>query len=356
MVLSDIETKRTKDALVRAGGNQTKAAKDLGIARTTLQSRVYAKSTLYRMEGENGEAILQWVKEKQDQERAFADAIRDVFAKYRGKAKLPAPARGTESDLLTVYPVADLHLGMYSWAEETGADFDVYIAERLLVDTAKELIARAPASETAILLNLGDWFHADNSSNQTERSKNILDVDTRYSKVVRLGVKLQIILAQLALQKHKNLIIRNLPGNHDKHTAQTLTIALEAYFADREPRVVVDSNPGPFFFYRHGRVFIGATHGDKAKIEDMPGIMAAKEPGAWGQTLFRYAYGGHWHKNMKGGGEKAGATWEIFRTIAPKDAWNNEMGFTSGRGMVAITHDKNRGEIVRQTLNIMGSE
>jgi hypothetical protein len=34
-----------------------------------------------------------------------------------------------------------------------------------------------------VILNLGDFFHADNELNRTQVSGNALDVDTRYAKV-----------------------------------------------------------------------------------------------------------------------------------------------------------------------------
>ena len=257
-----------------------------------------------------------------------------------------------QADLMTLYPLPDFHLGMYSWKEETGEDFDLYIARDLLRDTMGTLMGMGPDSETGIILNLGDYFHSDSNENRTRRSGAALDVDTRYAKVLDFGSKLMVDVVGMALQKHPRVILRNIPGNHDPYATIALTAIMQAFFRN-EPRVTVDPDPGPFWWYKHGKVLLGATHGDMAKPEKMPAIMAAKQSEAWGQTKFRYNYIGHFH-TVRAGGEDGGAYWEVLDTIAPKDAWNNQMGFLSGRRLQSISHDAEKGEVVRLTVPVIG--
>jgi hypothetical protein len=63
-------------------------------------------------------------------------ALKAEFAEYRGRAKLVPAPRKVERDLLSVYPIADLHLGMLSWRPQTGADYDLKIATERLLDCA----------------------------------------------------------------------------------------------------------------------------------------------------------------------------------------------------------------------------
>lgn len=371
MRLDDETLSRTLEAFEASGRNQTATAEALGVARSTLQARlreadtrnmgkpshISRTTTLYRG-GEGDDFALQWVREDHQREKLDAliiPTIKSVFEEYKGLAVLPPRGAGIpRGDLLTVYPLADLHLGMYSWAEETGTDYDLYKAEEIVLAAVEELVGASPYSDTAVLLDLGDFFHADNTLNQTQRSKNILDVDTRWAKVLKTGVQIKIKTAQLALQKHKRIIFRQLPGNHDPHTALALAIALDAYFTGSD-RVTVDTDPGPFWHFTWGNTMLAATHGDMAKLQDLPGIMAAKWPEEWGRTQFRYAWGGHWHTKKKQLVSAAhGAQVEVFETLAPRDAWGNAMGFTAGRSMVAITFDKDRGERMRNTVAVAG--
>lgn len=301
-----------------------------------------------------GRVILNWAKSKFEQ--GIADATRALkasFEAYKGHATLPKAPKQTDKDLLTVYPVADHHLGLYAWAEEAGEDYDLKIGEQLLRDSMADLVVRSPSSETGIILNLGDFFHSDTNANRTLKSGNQLDVDSRYAKILRVGVDLMIHSAQLALQKHKNVIVRCLPGNHDPYSSIALSTGLACFFHNN-PRVKVDADPSAFWKLKFGKVLLTATHGDNVKAPDMPGLIAGRYPKDWGETEHRYAYLGHFHHRSIGGGEKAGMIWEIFQTLTPKDEWGYRTGFVSGRSMTAITHHKEKGEICRSVCSVRG--
>lgn len=300
--------------------------------------------------------ILQWIKTKGSPGlNDLMEAVKETFTEYAGKAPVvPAPTGINNDDMITIYQVADLHYGMYAWAEEAGVDYDTTIATKLLTDTMSRLVADTPSSSTAVVLNLGDYFHFDNDNHRTFRGGNALDGDTRHFKVLRSGVALLIHTILLALKKHAKVIVKNLPGNHDPYAWMVLPIALSIYFKD-EPRVEVDATASPYWFYQFGKNMFGATHGDEAKAEDMPGIMAAKQPEMWGATEHRVVFTGHLHtKKKQMVSEKYGAAVEVARTIAPRDAWGNRKGFVSGREMQAITYHREDGEWDRKTVPLGG--
>lgn len=364
------------DALIETN-SQAQAAKRVGIAKRNVAAIVHRVKKLAAMRGvspehdmthavpdgfhvkgistyygDDGKPRGQWVKSQADKDKLdkiLLESIRESLEEYKGQAPKAAKPKASNSDLLVVYPMGDPHIGMYAWAEETGEDFDTEIASRDLRAAVRNLVERSPDSETAILLNLGDFYHADNLDNQTRRSGNVLDVDTRWPKVLRAGVDLMIECVQAALEKHKRVIVRNVTGNHDDHSAMFLSIALDAYFHN-EKRVTVDCSPAKFWFYRFGKVLLGSTHGDTAKPEKLPGIMAADAAKDWGDTKFRYWYTGHIHsRNVI---EFPGVMWESFRTLAGKDAWHAAQGYRSGRDMTAITLHKEYGEVGRHTVNV----
>lgn len=302
----------------------------------------------------DGRIIQQWIKT--GLERAIEDvksALISAFKDYRGHATLPKPPRHSDKNLATVYPISDHHLGLYAWAEQAGTNYDLAIGEKLLKNAMAALVAGAPHAETAVILGLGDFFHADDDSSRTRRSGNQLDVDGRHAKILRVGVNLLIHCIQLALQRHEKVIVRCLPGNHDEYASLALSVALGAFFHNSK-RVSVDSDPSRFFRFKFGKVLVASTHGDMVKHADMPGTVAAKWPKDWGNTEFRYIYLGHVHHRSIGGGEKAGAIWETFQTLAPKDTWHANSGYSSGRSMVAITHHRSFGEVMRHTVSVKG--
>lgn len=297
----------------------------------------------------DGRVVQQWLKTGEDsRSQDFLEAIKAVFADHVPAELTPSPGH-TLTDILTIYPVADLHLGLYAWAKETGSSYDVNIAAEMLRGAVQNLVGRSAPSDDAIILDLGDYFHTDSSKNQTSRSSNPLDVDTRYARVLQVGYQLIVEAIELALQKHKQVIYRKLPGNHDDETSLMLAISIAAHFRN-EPRVTVDTDPSRFFMHQFGKVMIGATHGDMLKMADLAGFMATNWAKEWGETEFRYGFTGHIHhdRSRVANGVKV----ESFNTLAAKDAWHAGMGFTSPRTAVAITLHREFGEVDRLTVSL----
>jgi hypothetical protein len=302
--------------------------------------------------GPDGRTVQQWVKTKAENSDHVIDALKETFAKYKGHAKPVPPPKHASRNLLTVYPIGDFHAGLYSWAAETGEDWDLDIAEKTLRGTMADLVSSAPASETGLVLSLGDFFHMDDASNRTPASGHALDVDTRRAKVLQVGVKLLIDCIELALAKHKKVIVRCLAGNHDPATTPALNIALWAFF-NKNPRVSVDCSPSKFFYHQFGKVMIASTHGDMCKMADLPGVMASAQPEMWGASRFRYGYTGHIHHKSQICKEINGVICESFQVLPPADAWHASQGYGAGRSMQAITHHRETGEKFRHIVSIV---
>jgi hypothetical protein len=112
----------------------------------------------------------------------------------------------------------------------------------------------------------------------------------------------------------------------------------------------VDLSQSKFWFYRFGKVLLGATHGDTVKHDQLLGVMAADQAENWGQTKHRYFYTGHVHHQSVR--EYPGLICESFRTLAAKDAYAAGHGYRAGRDMVAIIHHREHGEVERHRCDI----
>lgn len=305
--------------------------------------------------GPDGRITQQWIKTKEEainQERLH-DAIMASFEKYTGIfSPIPAPRTLKREDLLSLYNVGDHHFGVFAWGKETGGDnCDTDIGRRLLLDTARELIANAPDSKYAQIVSLGDFFHANGKIPQTDEHKNPLERDGRFEKVYELGVDLMIEMVQMALQRHEIVDVQIVKGNHDETSAFTLAIALKKAF-QFEPRVTIGTSPSKVWVRSFGKVMLAATHGDKIRAASLSGYMAANFAKLWGDATFRYGYTGHRHFKEKITDEHNGATIETFQILPPQDEFNSKFPL-NGRSMTCITHHKDRGEYLRHTANII---
>lgn len=310
---------------------------------------IAGKSVLYDA---NGQIKLQWVKAQSDKGFEAVKAIIDDLKQDLPKFKPVKRSSHTwEPDyLLSVYPMGDPHLGLLAWDKESGDDHNLEIGERELCEAVERLVASAPPSNHALICNLGDFFHADNLMGETMRSGHKLDTDTRWLKVLRAGIRAMIRCIQSALAKHDKVTVINAIGNHDDHSSMMLSTVLAHIFAN-EPRVDINDAPTIKHYYRFGKVLIGVHHGHTIKKDRLPIQMAGDRKKDWGETLFRYWLTGHIHHDSRREYDD-GVMVESFRTLAGKDAWTAQMGYSSGRDMKCIVYHQDFGEVERHTVSV----
>jgi hypothetical protein len=356
-------------------GSQRKAAKFLGVAHQVVQRAcravtdkasaagyhpatddthevapgyvVRGTSKLYKAGQE--EPALTWVKTRQSDEDRLAllrAALEDVTQEFRGAwGSKPRPT-DTSADLLAVYPIGDLHVGMLAWGKETGVDWDLSIAAAEIRRVTSALVASMPSAENALIINVGDFFHADDSRNETPTNHHRLDVDGRFPKILTVGIALMRAIIDEALRKHETVTVWNRSGNHDPHTSVMLAVTLAAVY-EHEPRVKVSREFGQFDVLQFGSCLLGSTHGHTIKGGQLPLLLAARYPELWGATKHRCWYTGHVHHDEAR--SFAGCSVESTRIIPPKDAWAHGAGYDAERGMHADVWHRTRGRIARRT-------
>jgi len=293
-----------------------------------------------------------WYRQN-DKHSELMGALEDAANILNIKAPKVTKKFQSVDDILTVYNIGDMHIGMHSWHEETGNDFDLNIVVSDLLKAFADLISRSPASETCIIANLGDAIHFHDDTHQTKHSKNPLDADGRIDKVFRITCALMNKFVEMALEKHKNVVIRNVRGNHDEELAMALRYQMCAYWRS-EKRVSVEMSPADTWFYEFGKVMLMFTHGHNMKPEKMIPYMSARMPEMWGRCKLRRANHGHFHSKsiIEGLGGKV----EGFSNLAPNDAWHESKGYRSELECVAIVYHKCGKEIGRQNYMLHHDE
>lgn len=337
----------------RAAGRGYAPANDM--TKSTPEGfHVKGVSTYYKIDPDTGESrpIGQWVKSKKDDDdryNALLSAMTKIADAWHAEADpVAAPVEPLDDDLLAVYPMGDPHIGLLSWEPETGEHFDLKIAERNLCGVVDKLVMLAPPAREALVVNVGDYWHSDNKFNTTTAGTRV-DVDGRWPKVLSVGIRIMRRIIDKALTKHERVTVINEIGNHDSHVSVMLSCCLAQYY-ERESRVVIDTSPAKFHWYRFGKVLIGVTHGDTVKAKDLGEIMACDRPKDWGETEHRYWLTGHIHHDTLK--ELRGVIVESFRTMAAADAWHRGQGYRSGRDMKVIVMHKDHGQILRHVVGI----
>ena len=281
----------------------------------------------------------------------MAEIMREVVEGFKDElpkcSTVPVPKQKNQ-DLLNLYPVFDAHWGMLAWAEEAGEDYDIEIAEDLYAGWLTMAQCTAPAAHTGVLLLGGDLLHWDGLDAVTPQSKNLLDADTRFPKVVRASIRLVRRFVHGLLQAHPSVHIVVLEGNHDTASSIWLREWLAAFY-ETEKRVTVDQSPDVYSCYEWGETSLFFHHGHKRKVANIAEVFASKFRDVWGRTKYSYGHVGHLHfAEVK---ESSLMKVEQHRTLAPKDAYASRGGWMSGRSADVITYSKRFGECSRVTVS-----
>ena len=365
------------DAVISAG-SASKAANILGINRrsvdktvTRLEGKAASKgvaphrdlthqtaagfetkrvSTAYK---EDGSVVLQWhIQEPQKQslkERLglMIDGIKDDLTGFKTAVKAPEKVN---SDYLAMYVLGDHHFGMLADSETKfdDEDWDVKIASQVLLDSTERLANRVGDAEVGVLLNVGDFFHADSSKNETTAGTRV-DVDTRIGKTFKLGGRLFQILIDKMLKTHKRVIVINVRGNHDSDMACHLSSCLELLY-DKEPRVEVLANYSKFIHLQwHNNLFV-FHHGDRIKHEQILQTVIKNLDNEWSQSKNRYCHLGHIHHHTAR--EVGSMHFEHFGSLTSTDQWHSDSGYGAERSMTAIVYHKDSGEDSRVKIKV----
>jgi hypothetical protein len=311
--------------------------------------KVRGVSTYYNADGK---PIGQWVKSSADEQRRQeiqAEALQ-ALKEELPKVDMPSPIEmHRNDDLMNVYVITDYHIGMMADQDETGgADWDTKKSEKLFVNWFSTAAKLAPNSKVGVLCNLGDLLHADGMIPETPHSKHVLDVDTRFQKVVRIAIRMIRRAIEILSQKHEHLHIIMADANHDPASGAWLRELLHSMY-DHNPHISVDTSMDTYYCVSHGKTIVFFHHGHRRKIEKIDDVFVAKFRREYGAADFCYAHLGHLHHDRSL--ETNLMTVERHRTLAPADAYASKSGYISGRDAKVITYSKKFGEVGRLVIS-----
>jgi hypothetical protein len=299
-------------------------------------------STAYNMDGD---IVLQWHIQEPERQKIeeliaqFVDGFKDEVTGLHAPNDAPT---GIDDDYMVAYIIGDHHLGMLAHHTETmGEDYDVKISQRLLENAVDRLVSVAPAGKVGVLVNLGDFMHVNDSTSSTPNSKNLLDSDGRYSKTIRAASNVIKRTVLRMLEKHAEVWLVNVRGNHDPDAALWLNEVMRLYFED-DPRVHVFDNASKFIWWQWGKNLVVTHHGDRIKMSNLHGSIVSNLRKEWGEAEHTFVWTGHiHHKNQE---EYGGALFESWNILAPADAWHASSGYASSRSMTCVILHKDFGE------------
>ena len=297
-----------------------------------------------------GRTVQKWVKTGQD----IANAASTLNAMFQGfvdelpKSPIIAKPAKCLDKMLCQYTITDMHLGALAWGEETGSgDYDISIGEKLLLDWFSAAIDGTPNAKRAMFAQLGDFLHYDSFKSITPEHGHVLDADTRYTKMVRVAIRVMRTIINMLLEKHEQVNLLISDANHDPAGGAWMREMFAAFMSEND-RLTVDTSPGAYSFLEHGNVSLFFHHGHRRKIANVDTVFVGKFRELYGRTKFSYGHMGHLHNDellttnlMK---------IERHETLAAPDAYAANGGWLSGRSAKVIYYNADFGEVGRSTL------
>ncbi|MDB2471464.1 metallophosphoesterase [Flavobacteriaceae bacterium] len=380
------KTERHREAMQvweECGRNSARAAGVLGISQSTMRDYVsitkntaaaagYSENwdasrhvpegemvigrSIYTADDEGNKA---WLKTRRTMTEAardkalqsFVDGLVKGVKPYKPKAK--PKSKKFDADTLPTIVIGDSHFGMRADARETKArDYDTKIASNDMLDAIDYLVDLAPASEKCLLVNVGDFIHANGSSGTTFGGTK-LDVDTRIEVVLETAAQTFLFAIDKLLAKHKSCVVVMARGNHDSDTAIALALILKFYYS-KEPRVTILDPHGFFHTVQFGKNLLAVHHGDKVKAVKLGAILPKMLPEQWSKTVYRKWLVGHIH-HQNAIETDNGVFVEAFGTLAPPDSWHAGAGYGASSVMNQVVFHRDGGEVIRHVYQIRDS-
>ena len=246
-------------------------------------------------------------------------------------------------NLLVIDP-ADVHIGKLSKAFETGENYNNNIAVKRVIKGVRGIIEKAKGFRISQILFIGgnDILHIDTPT-RTTTSGTPQDTDGMWYENFLIAKQLYIdVLSDLLKISDVHFVFN--PSNHDYMSGFFLADVIKTYFKNCK-NITFDCSIMHRKYYTWNNNLIGTTHGDGAK-EDLLPLLMAQESKDWSTTKHRYIYTHHvHHKKSK---DYIGVTVESLRSPSGTDGWHHKNGYQHApKAIEGFIHCPEHGQVAR---------
>ena len=281
----------------------------------------------------------------------FLKSIEDLISNYSPSYPHIDYPKREDGHLLIINP-ADVHIGKFADSLETGEDYNIEIAKERVREGVKGILRNAEGFPIEkILFCIGnDILHTDNTMGSTTRLTP-QDTDGKWFRHFTEALELYVEIVEMLIQIAPVDCVHSM-SNHDYMSGFHLAHALKSWYRNTDS-VNVDAEPKHRKYYSWKNSLIGLTHGDGAKLNNLPLHMAQEEPKMWAETKYRYWYLHHLHHKQRykfmSSFDNIGVTVEFLRSPSGSDSWHYQKGYTGSiKAVEGFIHNK-YGQIAHLT-------
>lgn len=259
----------------------------------------------------------------------FLKSIENVISNH-SLISYPETPNVKEGEHLLVVNPADIHIGKLAIAKETGEEYNMELAKSRVLEGVRGIINRASGYRIEkVLFCIGnDVLHVDNVFNTTTKGTQ-QDQDGKWWQSFELALEVYVAAVDMLLQVAPVDCVHSM-SNHDYQSGYHLAHCLKSWYRNNE-NVTVDAGPSYRKYYRYHNNMIGLEHGDGAKANDLPLLMAQEAPKMWANCEYRTMFLHHVHHKIKTKFQSAkdyiGVTVEYMRSPSGSDSWHARKGY-----------------------------
>ena len=251
----------------------------------------------------------------------------------------------SDEHLLVIDP-ADVHIGKLATSFECGEDYNNQIAVQRVLEGVDGILQKSNGFNIDKILFIGgnDILHIDTPDRKTT-SGTPQDTDGMWYNNFLIAKKLYIEVLEKLIGIADVHFTFN-PSNHDYTNGFFLADVIQTYFKDCK-NITFDCSIAHRKYYTYHTNLIGTTHGDGAKPQDLP-LLMAQESNEWSATKHRYIYTHHiHHKTSK---DFVGVCVESLRSPSGTDSWHHRKGYEHApKAVEGFLHSKDNGQVARLT-------
>jgi len=334
--------KRNKKRLLDQYEGSYNATESLDIDNTTVkhmwiknkETSLFVKNPNYIEPDENVENI-----------EVLKKLLIEDLSKYSPKYDSYVRQDKNEANLLVIDP-ADVHIGKLCSAFEVGESYNNQIAVNRVLNGVSGILDKVSSINIdKILFIIGnDILHIDNPK-RTTTSGTPQDTDGMWHSNFLIAKQLYVDIIEKLMCVADVEVVFN-PSNHDYTNGFFLAQLIETHFRNCS-NVKFDCSISHRKYFMYHQNLIGTTHGDGAKQQDLPMLMA-NESKNWTTCKHRYFYIHHFHHKISK--DYMSVCVESLRSPSGTDSWHHRNGYQHApKAIEAFVHDKIHGQTMRIT-------
>ena len=320
---------------------EPKSAEEI-IRLLKIDTTKWKLSSYWNKEKHDGWLISAMVTQiKHEPKDILAEVIKNFNPQYQPIVDIKFINQKFETDSIGIISTQDLHFG-----KENNDD----VVENFK-DAIEHLIHKAYMSHklTKIVYVIGgDLLNMDTFTGTTT-SGTPLDNSMRAQEAYKIAFDSLYWSINYMRQFCENLHVVYVPGNHDRLSSYHMAHALSKCFDKEDFNIYFDVEYAERKVVVYGNNMFAFEHGDVTK-KNTPLVYATEFPLAWGHTIYRTCYTGHFHSKKTieyiTENEHNGFSVKHLPSLSSTDYWHYHNKFIGSKKQAIMEiHEEENGKV-----------